>query len=182
MWTLSCLVDDNQTFDIAGLEHYRFTVTAAPPVAPQRQLLAHVLVTEDNQHGDAYAALTVLALQLDHASRGGVTDLQPLLDVSMNEQHALRTWLMSRRWPAWARAAVSVRAQLGDPTPPVVLAEAARQWMLPLATLTSAVAQDRLPAIRSGDRQLIYSTTIAEAQERGLLHPHRGRPRRRNDA
>ena len=177
MWTLSCLVDGDLIGDIAELERCQLTIAAQPPLPP-RQLLVHVLVSEDERHADAYSALTAVALRLDRPARVGQTDLQPTLALTAAEQHTLRAWLIGRRWPAWARAAISVRALLGDPAPPMLLAEAAREWMIPLATLTSAAAHDRLPTIRVGDRQLIYSATIAEAQRRGLLHLQRGRPRR----
>jgi hypothetical protein len=122
----------------------------------------------------------MFALRSDSTSNTGVLDaLQPVLDLSKEEQHTLQTWLMHRRWPAWARAALPVRALLGEPAPPILLAEAARAWMLPLATLTTAVAQERLPTIQCGDRHLVYQSTIREAQERGLLHHGRGRPSRR---
>jgi hypothetical protein len=175
MWTFSCLVEEGQIGDSAELEGYQLTVTATPPLPP-RQLLVQVLVTEDDRHTDAYSMLTVYGLQLDHTARTGSTDLQPLLALVSAEQRPIRDWLVRRRWPAWARAALPVRALVGDATPPMLLAEAARAWMVPLATLTSAAAQDRLPTIHVGDRQLVYSATIAEAQERKLLHMRRGRP------
>ena len=69
----------------------------------------------------------------------------------------------------WARATLPVGALLGAPEPPL---------LLPLATLTSVVAQERLPTLRVGDRHLVYQATIAEAQARGLLLDQRGRPAR----
>ena len=39
----------------------------------------------------------------------------------------------------------------------------------PLATLSGAAVAERLPTIRAGDRHLIYSATIGEAQQRGVL-------------
>lgn len=60
----------------------------------------------------------------------------------------------------------------------MTLAAAARQWMLPLATLSGAAIAERLPTIRAGDRHLIYSTTLGEALQRGVLHDQRGRPQR----
>jgi len=95
------------------------------------------------------------------------------------EQQILRNWLIGRHWPAWARAARSVRTLLGETEAPIALAEAARQWMLPLATLSGAALAERLPTIRVGDRHLIYSATIGEALGRGVLQPQRGRPRQR---
>jgi hypothetical protein len=178
MLVMSLLVDGNDVRDAADLEGLQLTVAPIAPDAP-RQLLAHVLVIEDAQHNDAYTALMVFALWSDAATRTGQIDvLQPLLRLAPAEQRTLRTWLIVQRWRAWARAPLSVRTLLGEPAPPVLLAEAARQWMVPLATLTTAVAQDRLPTIQVGDRHLIYESTIPEAQARGLLRQQRGRPSR----
>lgn len=66
----------------------------------------------------------------------------------------------------------------GPTHPPIALAEAVRQWMLPFPPLSGAAVAERLPIIRIGDRHLIYSATIGEAQQRGLLQGQRGRPRR----
>jgi hypothetical protein len=179
MWVLSLVVDGEVIQDAADLEVRVLTVAPISQSAP-RQLLAHVVVTEDTQNDDAYVALMVFALRLDGATHTGQVDLlQPLLQLTPSEQGTLRTWLITQRWRAWARAALPVRTLLGEPAPPILLAEAARQWMMSLATLTTAVAQDRLPTIRVGDRHLIYTSTMAEAQARGLLHQQRGRPSRR---
>lgn len=178
-WALSALVDGEIVRDSSDLEALQLTSAPVPPGAP-RQLLAHVVVTEDAEHDDAYTAVMVFAVQLDGTSHTGQIDmLQPLLQLTPMEQHALRTWLITRRWRAWARAALPVRALLGESAPPVLLAEAARQLMVPLATLTTAVAQGRLPTVHAGDRHLIYLSTMAEAQARGLLRYQRGRPSRR---
>ena len=143
-------------------------------------LLAHVTVTEDRASCAAYSGLTILALQGDPAQRTSLIDLaRPLLTLHASEQQMLRDWLISRRWPAWARAALSVRTLLGAAEAPIALAEAARQWMLPLATLSGAAVAERLPTIHVGDRHLIYPTTIGEALGRGMLQPQRGRPRQR---
>lgn len=101
---------------------------------------------------------------------------QPLLTLQPSEQQVLRAWLISR---SWARAAHSVRVLLGETEAPIALAEAARQSILPLATLSGAAVAKRLPTIRAGDRHLVYSATIGEAQQRGVLLPGRGRPQRR---
>jgi hypothetical protein len=179
MWVLSLVVDGEVIQDADDLEVRMLTVAPISQPAP-RQLLAHIVVTEDAEHHDSYTALMAFAVQLDTTSQTGhVNMLQPVLQLTMVEQRALRTWLIAQRWRAWARAALPVRALLGEVAPPVLLAEAARQWMLPLVTLTTAVAQDRLPTIHVGDRHLIYVSTIAEAQARGLLHHQRGRPPRR---
>jgi hypothetical protein len=170
------LVVGHQVIDAADLVDWQLTVASLVATAP-RQLLAHMVVTEDAQYRDAVSSLTVFALHCETTGRTGVIDaLQPLLTLTPDEQQTLRTWLIGKRWPAWARAALPVRALLGEPAPPVLLAEAARTWMVPLATLTSAVTQDRLPTIQCGDRHLVYQSTIGEAQERGLLHHQRGRP------
>ena len=104
---------------------------------------------------------------------------RPLLTLHAAEQHILRDWLITNHWPVWARAALSVRTVLGTAEGPIALAEAARQWMLPLATLSGAAVAERLPTIPAGDRHLIYSATIGEALGRGVLQPQRGRPRQR---
>jgi len=149
-------------------------------MAAPRMLLAHVTVTEDHASCAAYSTLTILALQGDPARRTGTIDLaQPLLTLPASAQQTLRDRLISRRWPAWARAALSVRTLLGAAEAPIALAEAARQWMLPLATLSGAAHAERLPTIPAGDRHLIYSATIGEALQRGVLQPQRGRPPRR---
>jgi hypothetical protein len=179
MWVLSLIVDGEVIHDAADLEPFQLTVASISHPAP-RQLLAHVVVTEDAKHDDAYTELMMFAAQFDSTSHVGQIDvLQPVLQLTSVEQHALRAWLIAQRWRAWARAALPVRALLGEVAPPILLAEAARQWMVPLATLTTAVAQDRLPTIHVGDRHLVYTSTIAEAQARGLLHQQRGRPSRR---
>jgi hypothetical protein len=178
MWIESVLVIGNQITDVAELEGW--TLTAGPRDETQpRMLLAHVTVTEDQASVAAYTALTILALQGDPARRTGTIDLaQPVPTLEEAEQQTLRDWLIARHWPAWARAAFSVRAMLGDAEAPIALAQAARQWMLPLATLSGAAVAERLPTIRAGDRHLIYSATIGEAQQNGVLQPQRGRPRR----
>jgi hypothetical protein len=179
LWISSLLVDGDHVRDAGELEKFQLTFAPISPPAP-RQLLAHVVVTEDAAHDDAYTALILFAVQFDSTSHTGQIDvLQPVLQLTPVEQRALRTWLIMQRWRAWARAALPVRVLLGEETPPVLLAKAARQWMVPLATLTTAMAQDRLPAIHVGDRHLVYPSTIAEAQARGLLHHQRGRPSRR---
>ena len=169
----------DQLVDAAELDGWALTVGTCDVAAP-RMLLAHVTITEDHVSVAAYRGLTILALQGDPALRTGAIDLAgPLLMVAPAEQQALRTWLITKHWPAWARAAFSVRAMLGDAEAPIALAQAARQWMLPLATLSGAALAERLPTIRVGDRHLVYSATIGEAQQRGVLQPQRGRPSRR---
>jgi hypothetical protein len=179
MWVESILAAGDQIVDAAELDGWALTVDACDPAAPH-MLLAHVTVTEDHASCAAYSGLTMLALQGDPALRTGAIDLaRPLLVLTRAEQQALRTWLIAQRWPAWARAALSVRTLLGETEAPIALAEAARQWMLPLPTLSGAARAERLPTIRVGDRHLIYSVTIGEALGRGVLQPQRGRPRQR---
>jgi hypothetical protein len=154
MWVESVLVVEEQIVDAAELDGWTLTVGACDLAAP-RMLLAHVTVTEDQASVAAYSGLTILALQGDPARRSGTIDLaRPLLTLPASAQQILRTWLISRRWPAWARAARSVRTLLSETEAPIALAEAARQWMLPLATLSGAAVAERLPTIRVGDRHL----------------------------
>jgi len=179
MLIMSLVVDGDAVEDAADLAGFQVTVSPISPAVP-RQMLAHVGITEDAEHDTAITALMLFAAQLDSISHTGRVDvLQPLVQLRQLEQRALRSWLIKQHWRAWARAALPVRTLLGEMAPPMLLAEAAREWMMPLATLTTAVAQDRLPTIHVGDRHLIYATTVAEAQTRGLLHQQRGRPSRR---
>ena len=179
MWVESVLVVEDQIVDAAELDSWALTVGTCDVAVP-RMLLAHVTVTEDRASVATYTGLTILAITgaIDH--RTGVIDLAlPLLTLHVSEQQLLRNWLVTNHWPAWARAALSVRTLLGEIEAPIALAEAARQWMLPLATLSGAAVAERLPTMRVGDRHLIYSATIGEALGRGLLQPQRGRPPRR---
>jgi len=179
MWVESALVIDDQIVDAMELDGWTLKVGVLDETQP-RMLLAQVTVTEDQAGVTAYSGVTILALAGDRTRCSGTIDLaQPVLTLRVSEQQVLRGWLIRHRWPAWARAALSVRTMLGDAEPPIALAEAARQWMLPLATLSGAAVAERLPTIRAGDRHLIYSATIGEAQQRGVLQPQRGRPRRR---
>jgi hypothetical protein len=147
MWVESVLVVDDQIVDAAELDSWALTVGACDMAAP-RMLLAQITVTEDRASCAAYSGLTILALQGDPAQCTGMIDLaQPLLTLHASEQQTLRDWLIARRWPAWARTALSVRTLLGAAEAPIALAAAARQWMLPLATLSGAAAAERLPTI-----------------------------------
>jgi hypothetical protein len=178
MWVESVLVINDQITDVAELDGWGLTIGALDETQP-RILLAHITVTEDHAGVAAYSGVTILAIAGDSASRAGTIDLtQPVLSLQPAEQLLLREWLIAHRWIAWARAALSVRAMLGAIEPPIALAEAARQWMVPLPTLSGAALAERLPTIRAGDRHLVYSATIGEAQQRGLLLLQRGRPRR----
>lgn len=169
---------DDQIADTAELDGWTLTIGVLDETQP-RMLVVHITVTEDQVGVTAYSGLTILALERESVLRTGTIDLtQPVLTLRPSEQWVLREWLIERHWPAWARAALSVRAVLGDTEPPIPLAEAARQWRLPLGTLSGAALAERLPTIHVGDRHLVYRTTIGEAQQRGLLQPQRGRPRR----
>ncbi len=178
MWVESALVAGDQILDPAELESWRLTIGVIPETAP-RMLLAHVQLEEDRSGVASYQSLTVLAIDGDTTARAGTLDLlHPLLTLTPTEQQLVRGWLIERHWPAWARAALSVRALLGDAAAPIALAAAARAWMLPLPTLSGAAVAERLPTIRAGDRHLIYHATIGEALARGLLQSSRGRPPR----
>jgi hypothetical protein len=178
MWVESVLVIGNQIVDAAELDGWHFIVGAGDAERP-RMLLAHFTLTEDRWSHAAYSALTLLAVHGNPATHTGAIDLaRPLLTPSPTEQRTLRAWLIERHWPAWARASLSVRTLLGAAEPAILLAEAARQWMLPLPTLSGAAVAERLPTMRVGDRHLVYSPTIGEAIARGALRSQRGRPRR----
>jgi hypothetical protein len=178
MWLTSLLVEDVQVSDGSHLQEYTLQVTT-DLILPPRAVLVHILADEGHDHRDAFRSLTCFALQLDREHTTGRVGLhQPILDLTITEQAALRSWLISQRWPAWARADHTVRKMLGMHEALVLLAEAARNAMIPLPTLAKAAQEERLPTIRAGDRQLVYLSTIREAQERKLLHHVPGRPRR----
>lgn len=178
MWVHRLLLSTGQVDDADRLHGSELTNTSQSIPAP-RALLVHIVVDEDQDHHEAYRSMLCFALHLDSArATGQVNMLQPILDLDPDEQAPIRAWLIARRWPAWARADPLVRQLLGIPDPPILLAEAARHWMIPIQTLARAAREERLPTIRAGDRQLVYLTTIHEAQQRGLLHHTVGRPRR----
>ncbi|NTU81427.1 MAG: hypothetical protein HGA45_18945 [Chloroflexales bacterium] len=153
-------------------------VTVPLPDGP-RGLLVTLVSIEDAAFHLAYTALVAYALALDSEGRPtGVDLLHPLTKLTPNEQVVVRTALVRQSWGAWARAPQHLRALLGRPDPPVLLADAARQLGTPLPTLANAAVGERLPTIRAGDRHLVYLVTVVEAQDRGLLHFQRGRPRR----
>jgi hypothetical protein len=154
---------------------------AVAPVAPESRtgLLATVVSAEDAAYQLAYMALVAYPLACDAQGRPTQVDLlRPLAALAPEEQQALRTWLMRQSWSAWARAPQHLRALLGCPEPPLLLADAARQVGAALATLANAAVRERLPTMRAGDRHLVYLATLDEAYARGLLHLQRGRPRR----
>lgn len=154
------------------------TVSAVEPDG-RRGLLATVVSSEDARYQLAYAALICHALRLGPDGRPEAVDLlRPLEVLRPDEQEALRGALVASSWPAWARAPHHLRRLLGEDEPPLLLADVARDLMLPLPTLANAASRERLPTIRAGDRHLVYRATIQEAEARGLLHHQRGRPRR----
>lgn len=154
------------------------TVSVPPPTA-SRDLLVTLVSVEGAAFHLAYTAVVAYALVSDDEGRpAGVDLLHPLVELTPSEQVVLRTALVRQSWGAWARAPQYVRAFLGRPDPPVLLADAARQFGIPLPTLANAAVGERLPTIRAGDRHLVYLATVVEAQDRGLLHFQRGRPRR----
>lgn len=177
-WLESVVLHQGEIVDEAFLADWTLAATIAPLPLPAALLLVHVEVTEDGEGHTAYTGLTVLACQLADAERQALMSLTPVIELHPHEQQVLRQWLTCQRWLAWARASHGVRSRLGAPDLPVSLSEAARQMMIPLPTLQSAAAEERLPTIRAADRQLIYVDTIIEAQARGLLHYGRGRPAR----
>lgn len=177
LFTTLLLIHD-QVGEASAATTSALAIRAIAPDAP-RGLLATVVSVEDAAFHLAYTAVVGYALGLDTAGRPVAVDLlHPLATLAPPEQAALRAALIAQSWSAWARAPLPLRALLGDPEPPVLLADAARQIGLPLPTLANAAGQERLPTIRAGDRHLVYLATIREALDRGLLHLARGRPRR----
>jgi hypothetical protein len=179
MWTSLLLIDDQIQ---ASDELVPYQLIVVPEVLlPPRSLLIQLQTTEDAHHAVAYTALLCMAARLDPLAQTGQLALTAPVDVlTPSEQQTLRAWMMGQSWPAWARAALAVRAAVGVSEAPVLLAEAARAFGMPLITLAKAAERGRLPTIRAGDRHLIYLTTISEALRRGRLHLVAGRPRHRS--
>jgi len=177
MWLTSLLVEGTQMSTADDITAFSLSAVYMP-ILPPRALLVHILAAEDALAHDAYRTVTCFAVQLDHVQHTGVVSLLPVLDLTLIEQATIRRWLIVSRWPAWARADHAVRKVLGVLEAPVLLAAAARHYMIPLPTLAKAALEERLPTMRAGDRQLVYLSTVAEAQERKLLHHAPGRPRR----
>lgn len=174
--TLAALHD--QVVDAEEVVRELLTVSVPPPDG-LRGLLVTLVSVEDAAFHLAYMAIVAYALVLNQEGQPiGVDLLHPLTELTPNEQIVVRTALVRQSWNAWARAPQHVRALLGCPDPPVLLADAARQLGIPLPTLANAAVGERLPTIRAGDRHLVYRATVVEAQDRGLLHVQRGRPRR----
>jgi len=171
-------VINGQVVDAEELLRESLPTSVLLPVEP-RGLLVTVVSVEDAAYHLAYTAVIVYVLALDAAAHPiGVELLHPLTELTVIEQATVRATLVGQSWPAWARSPQHVRALLGCPDPPLMLADAARQLAIPLPTLANAAVRDRLPTIRAGDRHLAYLATITEAQDRGLLHLQRGRPQR----
>lgn len=143
-----------------------------------RGLLVTLVSEEDAEFHLVHRAMVAYALQIDASGLPSAVDLlHPLGELTLLEQKALREAVTRQSWPAWGRAPRHIRALLGYPDPPLLLADGARQLGIPLATLANAAVQDRVPTIRAGDRHLVYLQTVIEAQDRKLLHAQRGRPR-----
>lgn len=169
---------DGEVRDADNLRVEQLSVCAIGP-AERQGLLATVISVEDAAFHLAYTALICYALHISTDGQPATVDLlHPLDQLRPKEQLALRSALIAQSWPAWARAPQHLRALLGVPDPPLLLADAARQARIPLATLANAAARDRLPTIQAGDRHLVYLETIHESEGRRMLHGQRGRPKR----
>ncbi len=178
MFVTTLVLIDGKLHDAEDLAVDQLRV-CAPAITERRGLLATVVSVEDAAFQLAYTALICYRLRLAADGRPDAVDLlHPLTELRLDEQRALRTALVASSWPAWARATQHLRGLLGVAEPPLLLADAARQVAMPLATLANAAGRERLPTIRAGDRHLVYLETIQEAAARGLLHMQRGRPRR----
>lgn len=179
-WLEHIILLDATIIDWTMLADWTIAATISPlpvPLAP-RSLFVTFEASEDARNRAAFNSLTVLACDLDQANQRAVVSLLPVLELHGFEQASLRSWLVSRNWPAWARATHNVRFRLGAEDEPMLLAKATECTHIPLPTLQSAASSERLPTILAGDRQLVYVDTIVEAQQRGLLGLGRGRPRR----
>lgn len=178
MLVTALVILDGQLVDADEVLRAPLTIRTSP-ADDARGLLVNVISVEDAAFFVSYVAVVPYALTLNAAGRPVSVDLvQPLTELTPSEQVLLRTTLVHQSWSAWARSPHHVRALLGCPEPPLLLADAARQLNIPLPTLANAAVSERLPTMRAGDRHLVYLTTVSEAQDRGLLHVHRGRPRR----
>ena len=177
-WSESMLLRGADVLDVALLEDWIVVARLTLLESQERMVLAHVTITEDALGQRAYTSLTLFALHPAKDERQALLGLLPLDELTPQEQQHLRTWLITQHWQSWARAEIAVRSRLGVHEPLITLTEAAKQTMVPMPTLQTAAAQDRLPTIEVAGRHLVYVTTIAEAYERGHLHFVRGRPRR----
>lgn len=178
MLVTTLAVIHGQVVDAEEAVSESLAVVVPPPDGP-RGLLVTVISVEDAAFHLAYTAVVAYALTFDSEGHPtGVDLLHPLTELTPSEQVVVRTALVRQSWSGWARAPQHVRTLLGCADPPLLLADAARQLGIPLPTLANAAVRDRLPTIHAGDRHLIYLATVVEAQDRGLLHVQRGRPRR----
>lgn len=178
MLASTLVVVNGQVIDAEEVLRDGLVIQASFPAAT-RPLLVTVVSVEDQAFHLAFTAVLPYAMSLEATGLPQRVDLvHPLTELLPGEQSALRGALTRQSWAAWARAPQHVRALLGCPEPPLLLAEAARQFSIPLPTLANAAVNDRLPTIRAGDRHLVYTATIIEAQAQGVLHMQRGRPRR----
>ena len=178
-WLNSVILDNGEVSDAETLHSWTIVASITAEIPGLRSLRVHVGRTENEAGHDSYTLLMAQALQLLKPDRQAFISLIPLAELALLEQQAVRAWLIGQRWPAWARASPEVRNFLGASEAPVLLADAARHMWMPLTTLQSAAADERLPTIRTAGRHLVYTSTILEAQQRGLLHSDRGRPQRR---
>lgn len=178
MLVTTLVVVDNQVIDADDALRDGLVVHKVHP-SEARALFVTVVSVENQAFHLAFTAVIPYAVTLDPAGLPQSVNLvHPLTELTPYEQATLRDALTRASWAAWARAPQHVRALLGCPEPPLLLADVARQLGIPLPTLANAAVNDRLPTIRAGDRHLVYTATIIEAQARGVLHEQRGRPRR----
>lgn len=176
-WTESIVLWGKDVVGVEILDDWIVTARLTLPEAQERMVVVHSTIGEDAAGQRGYTSITLFALHSTD-ERQALLGLQPLDDLTPAEQQRLRAWFVTQHWPSWARAELAVRSRLGVHDPLITLTEAAKQTMVPMPTLQTAAAQDRLPTIHVAGRQLVYVTTIAEAYERGQLHFARGRPRR----
>lgn len=178
MLVSTVVVINGQLIDAEEVLRNGLVIHAFPP-SEARALFVTIVGVEDQAFHLAFTAVLPYATHLDAAGLPQSVDLvHPLTELTPDEQSILRDALTRQSWSAWARAPQHVRSLLGCPEPPLLLADVARQLGIPLPTLANAAVNDRLPTIRAGDRHLVYTATIIEAQARGILHEQRGRPRR----
>lgn len=178
MWFRSAvLIDGSIAEDRPILKRTRFVI-GRPPTEARPALLLNLQGYEFYGKVQAFHALLCYRLWLPPTPTGqGWGDMSLLAsDVTPDEQALLKAWLIGLSWEAWARADVSVRAQAGEPDPPISLAEAARQSGRPYTSLVSEAERGTLPVINAADRKLVYAATLTEQAARGKRG--RGRPRR----
>ena len=159
-WIESVIVDATDVRDAAILHDWTTFASSTVAIPPPRCLLVHVGHVENEAGQDVNTMLMVQALRFHDLERRATMRMLPLGELITAEQALLRSWLITQRWTAWARASHAVRSFVGANEQPILLADAARQFWIPLNTLQSAAADERLPTIRSAGRHLIYADTI----------------------